>query len=149
MTGLRAFAIASVLLVVATPAAAQKWTVLEEESVSLALLNAKGQHQLAISCASQQSDIVVPVEPGVSKPTKAPMLVMQLPKGEERLTLQPELCGKGECSDHSEGDVYVYIVRQKGKDLPLKAATASRFVFDAPGAKIAADADTDTSRRFQ
>lgn len=147
---MRVLIAAAILALGSTPASAQKWQVLEEESVSLSYVNAQGETVLAISCHPNGSDIVVPVSPGVKKPDGSVGLTLQTAGGSERLAMEVEVCGGDmQCTDRPDGDVSTYRIYEKGKRLPLKAITARQFVIDAPGAKLSIASSAQPFQQFE
>jgi hypothetical protein len=114
---------------------AQQWKVLEEESITLEYRNAEDTASiLAISCSDSRSDIVVPLNPGVKPPDRPIRLTMVTSGRAETTDLEADVCKNNECTDRPNGDVSVYQVVQRGKQLALKAATVKEFKLDAPGA---------------
>jgi len=135
----------------ATPATAQKWVVSEEESVTLEYRNAADTASiLSVSCHTELSDIVVPINPGTKPPTTPPELKITEKGTTRTMKLTVEVCG-GEltCTDRPNGEVSTYYVRQKQKLLALRfAEKATAISIDAPGAAIKANADKAAFAKF-
>lgn len=138
----------TILAIVSTPALAQKWEILEEEAVTLSYNNAQEESDFGISCDAERSEIVVPLAPGTKKSDAPVLLALYMASGVEKLKMEVSACEGGECTDRPDGEVFVYILSQDGKQLALKAASARRIEIDAPGVKFAQDLAGDKPKRF-
>jgi hypothetical protein len=132
------------------------WKIDEGESISLNYTlppspeAPNGSSALGIDCSAAESDIVVPVPPGIKPPTSPVRLVIKERRGSETLILIPNMCLATEtCTDRPTGDVSVYQIKRNGRDLALRVAREALSIsIDAPGAKVSAAADRSIFTRF-
>ncbi len=78
------------------------------------------------------------------------MLHIEQDKGHKDVPLKPLICGGlSECKNQPDGEVYRYETATPGKSLALDiAGKAKALSIDAPGAKIAAPADSAAFKKF-
>src|SRR5882762_8476172 len=129
--------IASALSVLGTgSASAQKWQMFEEEGVSLEYRNAADTESLiSVSCSARQSEIYVPLAPGMKRPAQAPALMVKEGAATNTIKLEIAVCGgPTSCSDRPDGDVSTYAAQAKGKAMALRFAEKMTSAdIDAPG----------------
>jgi hypothetical protein len=142
---------ASLLSLWALPGAAGEWKIDQEEMVSLDYRNSDNTASLlSIACSPDRSQVVVPVDPGTSKPDGPVALVVDTAGATRRLALKVETCG-GEiaCTDRHDGDVSEYLADGAGRSMALELANdAQSFAIDAPGASFKAPAQPSLFRAF-
>ena len=151
MRHLRLLIVLSLLLIGAAPCAANEWKIYQEEMVTLDYRNTGDTASLlSILCSPQQSQVAIPVDPGVSKPSGAVALVIDTASGARRIALSVETCGGDiQCTDRHDGEVSEYTAGGAGKAMALELASdAKGFTIDAPGAAFKAPAQASTFREF-
>jgi hypothetical protein len=139
------------LLISAAPCAADEWKIYQEEMVTLDYRNAGDTASLlSISCSPEQSQVAIPVDPGVSKPSGSVALLVETASGTRRIALTVETCGgEIQCTDRHDGEVSEYTAGSAGKTMALELANDARsFAIDAPGVSIKAPAHASTFREF-
>jgi hypothetical protein len=145
------FAASALCLLGMSPASAQQWKMFEEEGVSLEYRNAADTESLiSVACSPQQSEIFVPLAPGMKKPAQAPSLAVKEGAATNTIKLASAVCGgPTSCSDRPDGDVSTYEARAKGKAMALRVADKATSVdIDAPGAKISAASNPAVFKQF-
>jgi hypothetical protein len=131
------------------------WTV-EAAEISYLVYGEPGKPVLSISCGQEEGEtgrdetrIEVEVEAGTKAGSAKSVLIVEQDDGRREVPLTPLICGGlNECSNQPDGEVYRYEASVPGKDLALDVAGAERVSVDAPGAKIAAPADSAAFKKF-
>lgn len=139
------------VVLMSAPASAQQWKIYKEESVSLEYRNAADTELMfAVQCASRQSEIVIPLPPGIKPPAQAPVLEVTEQAGFYPMKLSWDVCGGEEtCTDRSNGDIWTYYVRVKYNHLALRFADkAVSLRINAPGVSLSATADKTVFAQF-
>lgn len=143
--------VAFLLTIGATPCAANEWKIYQEEMVTLDYRNTGDTASLlSILCSPRQSQVAIPVDPGVSKPSAPVTLIIDTTSGTRRIALAVETCGGDiQCTDRHDGEVSEYSAGGAGKAMALELANdAKSFAIDAPGAAFKAPARASTFREF-
>ena len=104
-------------------ASAEKWTMLEEQEVSINYGNDPLKASLSVTCSARQSEIYVAAAPGTKPPADAPVLVVKEGAATNTIKLEAYVCGRpAACSHRPDGEVPTYVVRTKGKAMALRFA---------------------------
>ena len=131
-------------------ASAEKWTMLEEQEVSINYGNDPLKASLSVTCSARQSEIYVAAAPGTKPPADAPVLVVKEGGAANTIKLEAYVCGRPTaCSHRPDGEVPTYVVRTKGKAMALRFAEKMTLAeIDAPGAKVSVLRNAAVFKKF-
>jgi hypothetical protein len=131
-------------------ASAEKWTMLEEQEVSINYGNDPLEALLSVTCSGRQSEIYVTTAPGTKPPADAPVLVVKEGAATNTIKVEAYVCGwPTACMHRPDGEVPTYFARSKGKAVALRfAEKMTSAEIDAPGAKLSVGRDAATFRKF-
>lgn len=130
----------------ATPALADRWTTMEEESISLSY-GTDGAAKFEIFCGGT-SQIVVPEAVGV-KPGGDVEFSFITEGKTKTIVLKPDVCGgETQCTDRAAGEVSSYSITRPSKKAALKWAKSPSFTVKGPSINLAMNADTDVFNTF-
>lgn len=132
------------------PASAEKWTMLEEQEVSINYGKDPLEASLSVTCTARQSEVYVPVASGTKPPAEAPALVVKEGGAKNTIKLAAYVCGRPTaCSHRPDGDVATYVARAKGRAMAVRFAEKMMSAeIDAPGAKLSVVRDAAVFKKF-
>lgn len=97
----------------------------------------------------EETWITIEVEPGVKPAPENVVLVLENGKARKEVPLEPQTCAPDQCIARSEGEVYRYEATFPGVEPALDIAeNVTKLSIDAPGAKLAANADKKAFSKF-